>query len=209
MLSATQLDAPTYYDHHAATLAERYVSVTFEEVHPVLLRHLPSAGRVLDIGAGIGRDAVALSARGLTVTAVEPSEALRQIGESAGDGVRWVDDRLPDLQRLGNEEAYDLILCSAVIMLVKPADLKSSFKRMAQLLLPNGLLVFSVRAPMRSEPSELFFDHGDDALLAAASSAGLVCIEQVALEDALNRTSIQWRNFVLRKKGSGSTRDKA
>ena len=36
-------------------------------------------GAALDIGAGTGRIALPLAARGITVTAVEPSPAMRQV----------------------------------------------------------------------------------------------------------------------------------
>ncbi|MGQ3357308.1 MAG: class I SAM-dependent methyltransferase, partial [Phreatobacter sp.] len=68
------------YAEEAENLARQYESVTFEEVHAPLLHLLPLSGRALDIGAGSGRDAAALAARGFAVTAVEPTAELRAEG---------------------------------------------------------------------------------------------------------------------------------
>ena len=72
------------YAENAAALAEQYERLTFEDVHRDMLALFPvEPGRVLDVGAGTGRDAAALSARGHRVTAVEPTRELREHGQRA------------------------------------------------------------------------------------------------------------------------------
>lgn len=193
-----RLDAPAYYDRNAAVFAARYDSVSFDAVHPLLSRHLSASGRALDIGAGSGRDARAMADRGLNVTAVEPSDALRAIGEANSHGIRWIDDRLPRLARLGGAgEKYDFILCSAVIMLVAPADLSTAFISMARLLGEGCKLGLNLREPGAGEPAELFFAHTDADILATARAAGLACIDRGEAGDAIGRSAYRWRSFVF------------
>ncbi|MFH8882192.1 hypothetical protein [Streptomyces californicus] len=53
------------YAEAADALAVQYEQVTFDEVHRDVLHLLPAASaRVLDVGAGTGRDATAPAARG-------------------------------------------------------------------------------------------------------------------------------------------------
>lgn len=53
------------YGQAADVLAEQYESVTFTQVHQDTLHLLPAVpSRILDIGAGTGRDAAALAALG-------------------------------------------------------------------------------------------------------------------------------------------------
>jgi 2-polyprenyl-3-methyl-5-hydroxy-6-metoxy-1,4-benzoquinol methylase len=69
------------YSENAQTLARQYESVTFADVHRDVLHLFPAPpARVVDIGAGSGRDAAALAARGYSVLAIEPTDALRQEG---------------------------------------------------------------------------------------------------------------------------------
>ncbi|RYE51756.1 MAG: methyltransferase domain-containing protein [Hyphomicrobiales bacterium] len=194
------MDAADYYDRGAAGFAARYNSVTFGEVHPLLARYLPDSGRALDIGAGSGRDARALAALGLNVTAVEPSIGLRNFGKASSPGIRWVDDRLPELRQLADQVgSYDLILCSAVLMLIAPDDLAPSFLAMAQLATLGGRQAINVRQPMAGEPANIFFAHTGASILTAAATAGLSCVERVESDDALGRAPYRWNNFIFER----------
>ncbi len=66
-----------YYSKNAQALTEQYNSLPFDQVHFGWLPHLPEKpGLALDVGAGSGRDARALSGRGGSVYAEEPDAAL-------------------------------------------------------------------------------------------------------------------------------------
>lgn len=191
-------DAPAYYDRDAAAFAARYDAVTFGAVHPLLTRYLPESGRVLDVGAGSGRDARAMASRGLAVTAVEPSAGLRAIASAKSPGICWIDDRLPGLASLRADQGqFDFILCSAVLMLISPEELVPSFASMARLLTPAGRLGLNLRAPVAGEPDNLFFAHPDEAVLAAARATGLVAIDRGDASDAIGRRPYRWRSFVF------------
>lgn len=200
MTVSERSEAVDYYNRDAADFAVRYNSVSFEAVHPLLARYLPVGGAALDIGAGSGRDARALAAHGLDVTAIEPSVGLRSIGVASASGIRWIDDRLPDLARITDSGRFDLILCSAVLMLVPPTDLTKSFMTMAELLAPSGRIAVNVRQPMSGEPPDIFFAHSDDEILAAVATAGLVCLDRAEARDALGRKPYRWRSFILERR---------
>lgn len=198
MALADRPDTVDYYDQDAQTFARRYDAVAFDAVHAGLLRFLPATGaNVLDIGAGSGRDARAMSARGLCVTAVEPSPAFRALATD-DDGVDWIDDRLPELAALrANDRRYDFILCSAVLMLLPATQLAASFTAMAALLAIDGNLAVSLRDPVAGEPADLVHVHSDDAILEAAAGAGLGLVAQAMAPDALGRPTHRWRTFVF------------
>ena len=66
------------YAEQAAELFDRYESLRAADVHRPVLHLIPAVpSRVLDIGAGSGRDAAWLAAKGHRVIAVEPTAALR------------------------------------------------------------------------------------------------------------------------------------
>ncbi|MUZ74490.1 methyltransferase domain-containing protein [Agrobacterium vitis] len=191
-------DPVTYYDRLAADLGPRYDAVSFDAVHPNLSKHLPSEGRALDIGAGSGRDARGLAARGLQVTAVEPSAAFRHSAETSSfKGIIWVDDRLPKLARLGSVPPFDFVLCSAVLMLVDPDDLRESFATMARLLAEHGRLAIDIRDPMPSEPAGIFHAHPEATILHTAAASGLACVDHAERNDALERPQYLWRSYVF------------
>lgn len=194
-------DAVEYYDQDAAAFARRYDDVTFESVHPDVATVLPAAGaEVLDIGAGSGRDARALSARGLRVVAVEPSAAFRRLA-SQDTAIEWIDDRLPDLSSLRTRDRrFAFILCSAVLMLLPRHLLPPSFNAMGDLLAAGGILALNLRNPVAGEPAELVYSHNDEDILAAARGAGFDLIRHNVASDALGREDHRWRAFVFVKR---------
>jgi ubiquinone/menaquinone biosynthesis C-methylase UbiE len=83
-----------FYNENANELAQQYLSKTFEQVHQSWSQFLPSIisnpnARILDLGAGSGRDAkhlaeLAVKEHGaetsIQVFAVEPANILAEIG---------------------------------------------------------------------------------------------------------------------------------
>ena len=67
-------DPVAWYDANAKIVSARYEEITAENVYGWLLDMLPaSTATILDVGAGSGRDAAWLAAKGYDVIAVEPS----------------------------------------------------------------------------------------------------------------------------------------
>ena len=196
--------AVSFYNRRAAALIPAYGSVTFEQVHDLALPYLPSLpARVLDVGAGSGRDAAALAALGFDVTAVEPASELRKAGKIQAPRARWLADKLPRLALLTErKERFAFILCSAVLMSAEPHELQPSIGTMAALLLPNGALVLTLRDPTVDEAAAGLSAHDDESIRAAAKSAGLILVDFAQVSDALGRDH-RWRNYIFRAPTQG------
>lgn len=190
-----------YYAENASSLGQRYGSVAFEEVHGGVLDLLPLVpARVVDVGAGTGRDAVALARRGYQVVAVEPVLAMREVAQRLypGEKVCWVDDSLPGLLRL-ESNAFDLALLSAVWMHLPSSARARAMERLAGLLAPAGLLVISLR---RGAPpaDRVMFDVPAEEVARDGERAGLRLVRLVdAGADHLGRAGVWWQTVVLRK----------
>ena len=85
------------YGETADALVKQYESLAFADVHRHFLHLFPSTpSRVIDIGAGTGRDAAGFCALGHSVTAVEPTPEMRAHGLRLHGPlpIRWIDDSL-------------------------------------------------------------------------------------------------------------------
>ncbi|MBZ4322882.1 class I SAM-dependent methyltransferase, partial [Streptomyces sp. SCA2-4] len=135
------------YGEAAEALAEQYESVDFAEVHREVLHLFPERPcTVLDIGAGSGRDAAALAARGHRVVAVEPTAAFRAAGRRlhADRDIEWVDDVLPGLRALRGRR-FDLVLLTAVWMHLDEEERRAAMATVCGLVAPGGRVVLSLR----------------------------------------------------------------
>lgn len=197
---ASDPSAVEFYDRFATDLAPCYDKVLFEAVHGPMLHHLPRApADVLDVGAGSGRDVLALKELGFKLTAVEPAANLRDLGSRRSSTARWIDDRLPELARVrAAGECYDFILCSAVLMSLEPQLLALAFNAMGSLLRRSGKLMVSVRSPACTDAPGILHDHANLSLEAAARMAGMELIDSQSLADALGRDH-QWRVLVFQR----------
>ena len=113
------MDAATlrYYEDHAGEVAPRYEAVAggVSSFFPFVFSR---GERVLEIGAGSGRDAARLLALGVEVHAVEPSAALRERAPADHPELegRLFHGFLPGGLPPDIRPTYDGILLSAVIM---------------------------------------------------------------------------------------------
>jgi len=193
-------DIVNHYHQNAANLSAQYDALTFEQVHtgwlPLLDKIQPA--RALDIGAGSGRDAEALARRGWQVTAVEPAEALRKIGQKKQGAITWLDDRMPALAALGDKDCFDLILLSAVWMHLTEIDRPVALKRLQQLLSPQGILIISLRHGP-SVPGRAMYPVSVEEMHHLASPCGLtVSLLDGDTADCLQRSEVSWQTVVLK-----------
>ena len=196
----------SWYQKHAQQVSAQYESVDAQDVHGWLLDYLPTGcGRILDVGAGSGRDAAWLDGLGHDVVAVEPSPAMREeaMRRHGNVSIQWLDERLPDLPKTSRQGPFDLILLSAVWMHVPVSERKRAFRKLIHLLKPQGTLAVTLRlgpgvaerevhAVSPEELETLAYDHG----------AFVACREES--RDCLGREDVRWVQIAIRFPNDGA-----
>jgi len=187
------------YSESARALIGQYESVSFEDVHrPVLHLFPPAPARVLDVGAGTGRDAAALARQGHHVTAVEPTAELRAYGQALHPrSIRWIDDLLPRLDAVRSlGERFDFILLTAVWMHLDAAQQRDAMRTLSTLVEPDGRVSMTLRhGPV--PPGRRMFDVSAGEVEALAGSFGLQPLHRAETRDMLNRPEVRWTFLVL------------
>ncbi len=183
-------DVITVYAAHADRLKETYDGLDAEAVLAPVRDCLPSPpARVLDVGAGSGRDAAWFGANGYAVTAAEPVAAFRDAIADRAPAATVVDARLPELPGLAG--SFDVIMASGVLHHLSPVDRDAAYRRLAGLLAPGGRLIASLRMG-KTPPAhgELVHVVDPDDETARAGAAGLHRICRVEAADA--RPDLTW-----------------
>lgn len=207
----------SFYNKNSQHLAEVYLSKTFEQVHESWLEYLTpvlntSDSRILDLGAGAGRDSHYMAKHGTThnvsITAVEPAFMLAELGKQHTQGlnVTWLQDTLPDLTAVTKYEvSYDLILLSAVWMHIPDSQRQRSLRKLANLLKPGGKLVISLRhGPSGDDPAReqrQMFAVCSQQLIEMGKMFGLSpLLETEHNADVIGRAEVTWQTVVLQLK---------
>jgi len=190
------------YAEEAQELAVRYERMRQEDVHSPVLHLFPAPpASVLDIGAGTGRDAAALAARGYRVVAVEPTRELREAGQRlhANAKIKWLDDGLPELDRvLDLDRRFDLVLLTAVWMHLDKEQRRYAMPGVASLIAPGGRLVMSLRHGPVPEGRRMFpVTAGETTAL--ADEQGLSTLHNGPGDDAQGRAGVTWTWLVFER----------
>lgn len=197
-----------YYSTHAEKLADQYNSVAFEKVHQEWLSEIPEKGFALDVGAGSGRDARFLAAKGLSVVAVEPADGIRERAQQyvVNQPIHWLNDKLPELvQVFSLQIKFDLILLSAVWMHIAPSERERCIRKLSSLLKANGKIIISLRHGACHDERTMYQVSADE-LAGFARKFGLsfrLLSEQVNT-DELGRNDVYWQTVVLTLPDDGS-----
>lgn len=197
----TRVSGTEGYGEDAAALLVQYESITFQQAQGSILHLLPSAPcRVLDIGAGTGRDAAGFAGLGHRVLAVEPTDAFRA-GAAAlhpNPHIEWLDDSLPDLARVtARAELFDVVMLNAVWMHLDKQQRRRAMPIVASLVRPGGVMILSLRyGPV--PPGRRMFAVPAEETIGLAETEGLALIWNRAHQDGiLKRPGVSWTRLAF------------
>lgn len=193
-------DTLDWYRAHAAQFAADADAVDLSALRAEFLARLPGGARVLDVGCGSGRDAVAFQRAGCAVTAMEPTEALARYAEAAlGRAVRR-----EMVQELDESEAYEGVWCCASLLHVPTEALAEVMARLGRALVVGGVLYVSFKRGEGERVVEGRFFHDETAasLTARLEAAGLAVLRVWETPDARPaQAGMWWVNGLARRVG--------
>ena len=198
------------YADEAEALAKQYESISFAEVHRQVIHLIPTApSRLLDIGAGTGRDAAAFAAMGHSVMAVEPTAELRlrAVALHPSPQIQWLDDSLPDLVHLHEHgEIFDVAMLTAVWMHLDEQQRQRGMPWVAGLVRAGGVMILSLRHGPVPLGRRMFEVTADETIsLAQAHDLG-VKLRYDHQEAVLGSPGITWTRLAFSKSQNAAQR---
>ncbi len=197
-----------YYSKNAHALVEQYHRIQPEVIHKDWLNVIPKEGMALDVGAGSGRDARFLAAKGLNVIAVEPAQGIRDIAQryQVKGHIHWLSDSLPELREVfALQVKFDLILLSAVWMHIAPSQRSRCIRKLSTLLKPNGKLIISLRHG-HCHDERIMHPVSASELAEFAKQFGLMytLLTHQTQTDHLGREDVRWQTVLLQLPDDGT-----
>lgn len=187
---------------------ERFITATialdFKTLYQDFLPFIPSQpGLILDLGAGIGKDAYEFARMGHTVTAVEPLDSFRAEGQKryVSANIEWMDDALPALSKLeGRAAQYDFILAGGVWHHLDEAEQDLALLNVAQLLKPDGIFAVTLRNGPAGLGTHVFPTHAAKTIAVAKQyGLGILLHRQRQASMMANKENVTWSKLVFQK----------
>src|ERR1700719_3158730 len=194
-MKAVRISGTENYAEEAPELLKRYESISFADHHRLVM-HLISTvpGRVLDIGAGTGRDAAGFASLGHSVVAVEPTEEFRRGAMALHPSplIEWVDDSLPDLASVrARGEQFDVVMLTAVWMHLDEQQRRRAIPNVAALVRSGGVMIMTLRhGPV--PPGRRMFEVSAEETIGLAQPFGFRCGLNRQAESPLRQPGVTW-----------------
>ncbi|QYJ92067.1 methyltransferase domain-containing protein [Shewanella spartinae] len=196
-----------FYTEHVKALCTQYNAQRFEDVHQSWQDFWPTAEqRVLDVGAGTGRDAKWFSHQGCEVYALEPNDEMRAEGKryTQSHSVTWLNDKLPELKNiLSLGVQFDVILVSAVWMHLAESHRQRAFRKLSNLLAPNGKLIITLRHG-EFDDGRVSYPVSVSEQETLAKIHGLQVVHVQSAPDNMKRDAVNWETVVINMPDDGS-----
>lgn len=216
------------YETQANEFCARYAAADVAALHALLLRYLRPGSRVLEIGCGVGREAVFLAENGFSVVATDASAAMLAAARrlwpafreySPGCGSVYPPDACllqaafplaPDEPLL--REKFDAVMALAVLMHLPDQELFEFAYQVRQLLQPGGTVLVSVSeghdvgGDKRDAHGRLFCERPAAEIALLFERLGFQLLASEAGSDGLGRSGIRWTTLVLRLGATSGTR---
>ena len=212
-IGAVDADSARYYALNAQAVAAQYEAGSSSVARHVDQAFAPGA-RLLDVGAGSGRDLAWLLAHGFDAYGVEPVAELREQAvlhhpELAG---RLEAGALPMEGQVAGAP-FDGVVCSAVLMHVPEADLFDAALSLRQQLRVHGRLLISlplerddIVAGHRDRHGRLFVPYRPEFLQLLFERLGFQRVGRWDDQDVLGRPGMRWFSLLFELRSGGPTR---
>jgi SAM-dependent methyltransferase len=197
------------YEAAADDLIPRFEGISSAELLAPVRAHFPQyPSRVLDIGAGTGRDAAWLASLLHTVVAVEPVDALRNAGMARhqSSSITWVNDTLPHLSHtIALGAKFDVILLCAVWQHLDDTDRQEALSAFRRLVSDDGKIILSIRHGAGA-PTRPVYPANISDTLKWAEQQGFLNLTEVSVrsvQDQNRQTDVTWTWLVLQAHSVG------
>lgn len=205
-----------YYETHAKEVFERYETVEQSGIAQHFTSSFRPGSKVLDVGAGSGRDLRQLLKLGFDAYGAEPVAEFRKLAVEQHPELqgRLFEGGLPG--NITSYQKYDGVLCSAVLMHVPQNQLFDAVLALRDLLTEQGRLLISIPASRtdiednhRDEQGRLFNPVTPDQLKLLCKRLAFDCMAEHISDDALGRAGTSWHTLLfVRRSSTGKPLDR-
>lgn len=189
----------SYYDDHAEEYFRSTVNIDFSNTCDKFLSFLNPGDKIIDLGAGSGRDLAYFMNKGFEVDGIDASSEMCRLA-TLYLGKDIICQRIQDWNP---KEKYNGIWANASLLHISQDEVECFLTKVDQFLTRNGILYLSVKEGIPTG-LDAFGRHYtgftlDQICNLVLKNNKLKIIECWVTEDKLNRYDVKWINIIAQK----------
>lgn len=188
-----------YYNSNATQYFRNTVNVDMSECCGRFLKFVVPGGRIIDIGAGSGRDINYFKDRGYVVEGIDASEEMCRLA-SDYSATEVACERIQDWHP---QEKYDGIWANASLLHLTFDEIEEFVCRVSDYLKPNGVFYISMKKGIQTgldNNGRFFTDFSEEKVQQIVSkSTAFNITDSWEMGDGLSREGFRWINLILKK----------
>lgn len=189
-----------FYNSNALQYYENTVGVDMSAICERFLKYIPSNGRIIDVGAGSGRDIKYFKDRGYDVEGIDASDEMCRLA-SEYTGVEVECKRIQDWKP---KYKYDGIWANASLPHLSYDEMKEFIIRASEYLVSGGVLYISLKNGIETGLDcygRFFTDMSEEKVQQILEkNTALNAVENWKTVDGMGRSEFQWLNFIFQKR---------
>lgn len=190
-----------YYNSNANQYFSNTVNADMSECCDRFLKYVVPGGRIIDIGAGSGRDIKYFRDRGYNVEGIDASEEMCRLA-SEYTGVEVQCERI---QEWNPQKNYDGIWANASLLHLSFVEIEEFIIRTSDYLTKDGVLYISMKKGIQTgqdSNGRFFTDFSEQKVQQIMEkSTALVVYDSWETSDGMSRERFRWLNLILKKRG--------
>lgn len=199
MVSMGENSTIDFYNATADKYFELTVGVDMSEICDRFLKYVKPYGRIMDIGAGSGRDVKYFAEKGYTVEGVDASEKLCKLA-SEYTGIEIKCQRIQDWT---STRKYDGIWANASLVHLEENEIEKFILNAERYLLDGGVMFFSLKNGIKTGTSidgRFFIDFPKEKVQQILAKSTVFVIKDIwETTDKLSRNNFSWVNCIVEK----------
>lgn len=189
----------SYYNRNADQYFNNTVNVDMSECCDRFLKYVVPGGKIIDIGAGSGRDIKYFKDRGFVAEGIDASEEMCRLAtEYTGVEVRC--EKIQDWQPL---KKYDGIWTNASLLHLPLTEIEEFIFLAAEHLNIGGVVYISMKKGIETgydNNGRFFIDFSEEMVQQiVAKSIAFEIAEIWETDDGMSRGGFQWLNLILKR----------
>lgn len=184
-----------YYNENAQNYFNATKDLNLNKIYQKFLPKIAKKGKILDVGAGSGRDSFYFSNCGYTVNSIDISENLIKLAKLNYNIDVWNIDIL----NLEQNTKYDGIWACASLLHLDSKQLKYTLLKLENMLKPNGIIYISFKYGKNVKiVNKRYFNNLTLKKFEKLNKTNLKIQESWFTKDIQNR-NVKWLNLILEK----------